>query len=328
MNQLSRQPAFLLLEVVVAVALLVLGMAVIGTQLQSASEMTYQTDHLARLVFLAESRLAELDSGLVLPSEQISQESGVEIEADFGRLFPQYGSRVTLKPTATPDLVFVQLDVFYDPQRMILESGEPLDTFNFDDELIAQTYYTLRAVPKPLNLRTDFGLEDELAERINGELEGSSIGGAIDVDNFSPAVFKDLSLEQLVELLSILQQAFGADQAALMQLVPESMRGQLQALLAGLDDGGEDDDGSGDTPGGTPGEGDSTGGDGRGGNGGEGGRDRPRGRDRDRGTTLDTGDGSSTPPEDGGAPVEGDGTRRTPSNRGGDQRQPGTERDE
>jgi hypothetical protein len=312
----------MLLEVVVAVALLVLGMAVIGAQLQSAGETTYESDHLSRLVFLAESKFAELDSGLVVPNEEIGGESGVEIEEDFGRLFPQYASRVTLKPTATPDLVFVQLDIFYDPERMIFESGEQLDEFDFDDELIVQTYYTLRAVPKPLNLKTDFGLEDELADRINEDLGSSSIGNSVDVENFSPAVFKDLTLEQLVELLSILQQAFGTDQATLLQLVPESMRGQLQALLAGL--GADANDESGD--GSEGGEGMQ---DGAGGGGGRGRGDRtgerPRGRDRrDDAEGARQGDDGTQPPADPTGGSDGtDRDSRRPAGRDGDQRRPG-----
>lgn len=293
----------MLLEIVVAVALLVLGMAVIGAQLQSASTTTYQTDHLARIVLLAETRMAELDSGMVLPNAQIDQEtSAVEIEQDFGRLFPQYAGRVTLTPTATQDLIAVRLDILYDPERRILEHGEALSEFDYDDEKIVQTYHTLRTVPKPLNLRTDFGLEDDVAERINGQLQDSGVGQALDLENFDPSVFKDMSMEELVELLSILQQAFGTDQSALLQLVPESMRGQLAAIMRGLEsgDGGE---GTGDeTGGGTGGTGggSGTGGDGAGDGGGRrGGRDRGRGGARGQrggdGQNPDGGRGGDAP---------------------------------
>jgi hypothetical protein len=88
MHPRTRQPGFMLLEVLVAIGLLVLGMAVIGGQVQTAADLTRETDHLARLVFLAESRLAEIDSGLVVPNEEIGDETGVEVEEDFGRLFP------------------------------------------------------------------------------------------------------------------------------------------------------------------------------------------------------------------------------------------------
>jgi hypothetical protein len=133
----------------------------------------------------------------------------------------------------------------FDPARMILEEGADLDEFDYDDELIVQTFHTLRAVPRPLNLKTDFGLDDEIADTINEELQNSGVGGGLDVENFNPAVFKDLDLEQLVELIGILQNAFGADQSALLALVPADVRPQLAALLAGLDATG-DDDGSGD----------------------------------------------------------------------------------
>jgi len=308
--------AFMLLEIVVSVALLVLGMAVIGAQLQSAADTTYATDHLARLVFLAETRMAELDSGLVIPNEQIGKDTtDVEIEQDFGRLYPQYAARVTLSPTATADLLAVRLDMFYDPTRMIREHGASLPDFEYDDDKIEQTYYTLRAVPKPLNLKTDFGLDDDIAQRINDQVANSATGlDGVDVENFSPALFKDLTPEQLVELLSILQQAFGADQSALLQLVPESMRGQLQALMRGLDTGGTGDEGTGDQTGG----GDTGGGTGGAGDGGNRGGGRDTGRRGSRGGSRGAGTGDSTAPS--GGDTGGTGARGGSSRGSGGQR--------
>jgi hypothetical protein len=303
MHPRTRQPGFMLLEVLVAIGLLVLGMAVIGGQVQTAADLTRETDHLARLVFLAESRLAEIDSGLVVPNEEIGDETGVEVEEDFGRLFPQYASRVTIRPTATPELVAVRLDIMFDPARMILEEGADLDEFDYDDELIVQTFHTLRAVPRPLNLKTDFGLDDEIADTINEELQNSGVGGGLDVENFNPAVFKDLDLEQLVELIGILQNAFGADQSALLALVPADVRPQLAALLAGLDATGGDD-GSGDGTG-TSGGSDTGGGssdDGRGGSD-AGGNDR--GSD-DRGSDDRGGDGGDASGMDSGGRDDAD----------------------
>ncbi|MCB9850579.1 MAG: hypothetical protein H6817_07725 [Phycisphaerales bacterium] len=301
-----RQPGFMLLEIVIAVGLLVLGLAVIGGQLQTASDMTRETDHVARIVFLAESRLAELDSGLVVPNDQVADETGIEVEQDFGRLFPEYASRVTLTPTATADLIAVQLDIFYDPTRKVLEKGEQLDDFEYDDDMIVQTYHTLRVAPKPLNLRTDFGLDDEIADKIDEQLANSTLSGTLDVNNFDPSVFRDLDIDQLAELLGILQQAYGVDQSALMQIVPEEMRSQLNALLSGLDalSGGDGSD-SGD---GTDSGDDTNSGDGTTG---------------DDGSGSDTGgndDGASAGPgqsDDGGAPAGNGRGTGNPRQRGG-----------
>ncbi len=330
----------MLLEVVVAVGLLVLGLAVIGAQLQSATEMTYEADHLSRLIFLAETRLAELDSGLVTLPEQMDDAQPIEVEADFGRYFPQYASRVTIEPTADPELVAVQLDILYDPERLAFEEG-PLDEFDYlDDDKIVQTYHTLRIVPRPLNLVTDFGLEAEIAEKVNEDLQEAGLAdGGLDVENFNPAVFKDLEVDQLLQLLSILQQAYGVDQSALMQMVPEEVRPQLQALLEGLDDGTDGDgDGDGDgvegAGGGSGGAQDAAGG-GRGGgrrggaDGGRAGREGRRGgrdagregprRDRSDDGGFDDGgfdDGNNAgPADDEAAPTRRGGNRG--GNRGG-----------
>jgi hypothetical protein len=181
-----------------------------------------------------------------------------------------------------------------------------------------------------------------MAERINEDLGNSSMGGTVDVENFSPALFKDLSTEQIIELMSILQQAFGADQAALLQLVPESMRGQLEALMRGLDAAGGGDGGDGSNP-----DGDEAGG----GSGGTTGGGRRGGRDRGRGDRSDVrsdedqsdpqpddesgagmgaqpgGTEGAAPANDEAAPAEDEQTNpRQPGGRRGGSRQPNNPR--
>ena len=206
----------MLLEVVVAIGLLVLGMAVIGAQIQTSLWRTHQTDRLARVVFLAESKIAELDTGLIEPEQ--------EIEEDFGRLFPAYAWRLTLEPTEEEELFFIQLEILYDPAR------DPEDDFDFAEAEVAQVYYTLRAAPRPLDLTVDFGMDEEVAEKLNEDLAGLG-GGDIDVHDFNPAIFRDLDMEEILEVLPVFMQAFNIEQSAILTLVPAELRPQLEALF-------------------------------------------------------------------------------------------------
>ena len=227
MRSTRRHCGFMLLEVVVAIGLLVLGMAVIGAQIQTSLWRTHQTDRLAREVFLAESKIAELDTGLIEPEQ--------EIEEDFGRLFPAYAWRLTLEPTEAEELFFIQLEILYDPAR------DPEEDFDFEEAEVAQVFYTLRAAPRPLDLTVDFGMDEEVAEKLNEDLAGLG-GGAIDVHDFNPAIFRDLDMEEILEVLPVFMQAFNIEQSAILTLVPAELRPQLEALFEEYqaDDAGEE----------------------------------------------------------------------------------------
>jgi len=220
MRSLRIHHGFMLLEVVVAVGLLVLGMAVIGAQIQSSLLLTHETDRLARVVFLAESKIAELDTGLIEPEQ--------EIEEDFGRLFPAYAWRMTIEPTEEEELFLITLEILYDPTRDVEED------FDFDEAAVERVYYTLRAAPRPLDLTTDFGMDEEVAEKLNEDLAGLG-GGSLDVHDFNPAFFRDLDVEEIAEALPVLMQAFSSDLSSMMALVPEEMRPQLEAWFAEME---------------------------------------------------------------------------------------------
>lgn len=259
MRRMHRQaelqmPGFLLLEVVVAVGLLVMGMAVIGAQLQSATDRTYETNHMARVVFLAESKLAEMDTGLL--------ELELEQEDEFGNLFPFYGWRLLAVPLPedpnptsprhpldTP-MVSVTLQILYDPERD-LETDEE---FDFEEAVVLKTYHTLRTLPRPLDLTTDFGLDEERAAEINDQLSVVG-GGSVNVNELNPAMFRDMSMEELLEVLPVLMPALGVGEESVLNMVPAEIRPLLETIFAeqraeagGESDGTESGDGgTGDT---------------------------------------------------------------------------------
>lgn len=236
----------MLLEMVIAVGLLVLGMALIGAQISTSTDTARETELMSRVVFLAESKIAELDTGLIIPEE--------EIEEDFGRLFPEFGWRMRIVPAAESELNLITLEILYDFAR------DPNEEFDFTDAVVMQTYHTLRATPTPLDMTRDFGLEEEQADNINDQL-GDLTGGAVDVRDFDPSIFQNLTPKELEQLAGMLINQMGADASALMQLLPPQARGMLQPFLeelqGSLDDGsGESGDDGGANPVGDGSEGD------------------------------------------------------------------------
>jgi hypothetical protein len=270
----SRQSGFLLLEIVVAVGLLVFGLAMLGSRLQRSEALTHETDELARVIFLAESKLAELDTGLVVPEQ--------DVRSDFGKLFPRYGWRMRITPTsgdsasllsalqgstnpAELGMFFIELEVLFDAARV------PEQDFDFENAQVVQRYYTLRAPPRSIDLSADFGLEEEIAEKMNEDLANAGING-FDVHDFNPTIFRDMDLEQLQEVLPIFMQAFDMTASQLVNMLPQNMRGEVQAWLDSIaDDAGLGDE---DGEGGTGGE---DGGKPEGVSGGAGNRNDPRG---------------------------------------------------
>ena len=228
MKRSNAHSGFMLLEVVLAVGLLVLGLSVIGAQMQRSYFRAHDTDTVARVVFLAESKLAEIDTGLIEPER--------EIEEDFGRLFPQYAWRLTMEAAGLPELYFFELEILHDPLR------EVEDDFEFNDAEVAARFRFLKAAPRPLDLTADFGLDEDAAEDLNERLADLG-GGALDVHDFNPALFRDMDMEDLLEILPALMEAFNISQSEIMNMVPENLRPQLEELFAGAQDDASGDQG-------------------------------------------------------------------------------------
>ena len=228
MRRSSAQSGFMLLEIVLAVGLLVLGLSVIGAQMQQSYFRAHETDTVARVVFLAESKLAEIDTGLIEPEQ--------EIEEDFGRLFPEYAWRLKMEPAGLPEMYFFELEILHDPLREIENE------FEFDDAEVAAKFRFLKAAPRPLDLTADFGLDDDAAEDLNARLADLG-GGALDVHDFNPSLFRDMEMEDLLEILPALMEAFNISQSEIMNLVPENLRPQLEELFSTAQDDGSGDQG-------------------------------------------------------------------------------------
>ena len=193
----GRRSAYLLLEVIVSLTLLILGLAAIGTQIQNSYDTARQTRRMLRAMNLAESKLAELDAQLIPDVEEAIEDY---LEEEFGRLFPNYAWRLRIDPTQTPDLWLVRIDILYQERQDVDE-----EEFEFEEEVIdiAYTLRTLRATPATIDPARDFGTDEETMERLNEALSGTEL----DPTNLDPRLLAGLPIEDLVDLVAALQDA-------------------------------------------------------------------------------------------------------------------------
>jgi hypothetical protein len=229
-----------LLETVIATGLLIVGLAVIGAQVQSAHNSIRIMEFKTRAMMLAEVQLAELSMGL------IELETVDEVQEDeFGPRYPDYGWRLTIDETEIETLYLLKVEVLYQPREDIEE------TFDYDEAEVLHTLYTFRAAPQKLNLAEAFGVPEDEMEALAEKLIATGIPG-LDPEAFDPAVLaKDLEdFEEFMEVLPVLLDAFGIDIRQLAgNLSPDIMDAfGGPDLLEGLGIGA----GGGDKEGGSP----------------------------------------------------------------------------
>jgi len=221
-----RAPGFVLLEVVLAVALLLIGLTVIGGQVSQSLDSSHRSENLTRVMLLTESKLAELDSGLV----DFSQEADNVVEGDFTTRYPDYGWRMRFEETPVEGLFEVELDILFSRRDRIEQE------FDLDNAKVVQTVYTLKAIPPVVDLQADFGLEDQAIEALSEQMPLEDF----DPTQFNPAIFQTLDFEELVTVLPALMQAFGISLEELTRMVPPEVRDLLElndpGLLEGLGD--------------------------------------------------------------------------------------------
>lgn len=215
---------FILLEVVLSLALLVMGMTYIGAQIQNAQATAYETEALTRILMLVEMKLAELDTGLI----NLDEEADNEVEGDFTRRIPDYGWRMRFDPTVTEGLRAITLDILYAP-RLILD-----EEFDVDEAETVHTVYTLRAIPGRVDLQSDFGFTEEAIETLS---ETSPIDA--DWSDFDlPGVGRDADMEEVIDFLLAMIEASGQSIDQLASLLPKEFSEllKLRSEFAGFGD--------------------------------------------------------------------------------------------
>lgn len=235
----ARRGGFVLLEVVLALGLLVLGMTVIGAQVHQAFETSVKTALTMRAMMLAESRLAQLDSGM-LELDPALIEAGEPIEEDFGRLFPAFATRVTVSETAVEELFQITLQMLYDRNR------DPDDEYDFDESTVLYTLYTLRATPAFIDLEVDFGVDEERIEKLIEAVPDAEF----DPYSFDPSFLAKMELEELVAVLPDLLDALGIGPDQVARMLPPDVLQMLRE--AGIGEEEVKDLGRGPKEGGEP----------------------------------------------------------------------------
>jgi len=147
-----RRRGYVLLETVVATGLLIVGLAVIGAQVQDSQTCVRKMQRRVRAMMFAERHLAMLDLGLV----ELDSVDELE-EGDFGPRHPDYGWWLTTEDTAIENMYLLRLDILHH----LREDEYREDDFDFDNADTLYTVYAMRAAPQPVDFGEDFGLTED-----------------------------------------------------------------------------------------------------------------------------------------------------------------------
>ena len=230
MTRVTRQSdrrAVLLLEVVVALAIMVMAMGMLSAQLASGLRMTEAAEELTQASQLADRILAliELDPNTV---ERFFEER--EIDGDFdSEVYEQYRGwfwRATVEELPDDeDLGRVTIEILH--QRNFD------DRENIEDARIVRTLHLLKANPGRINLAEDFGVPEEQLELLMAMIPVPGL----DPTALDPLALVSLEPEMLLELLPIvlpLLQQFGGGK------LPDDFSSDMLRELMGADAFGED----------------------------------------------------------------------------------------
>ena len=214
-----RRGGYILLETVVATGLLIVGLAVIGAQVQDATRTVAAMERQIRVMALAEQHLAELDLGL------IDLESVDEVEeGDFGPRHPDYGWRLITEPTALEAMFLLTLEILYLPR----EGHYREDDFEYDDAEVLHIVYAMRPTPQPVHFGLDFGLREEELVELGEKFDelGLSLEG-LDPEAFDLAILGRFDFEDLIKTLPLILDALGMDLSQLSSMLPPGLLEQI-----------------------------------------------------------------------------------------------------
>jgi hypothetical protein len=214
----SRRRAYLLLETVVATGMLIVGLAVLGAQVQDSHTAVRKMERRIRALSLAEQHLAELEMGLV-DINSVDE----NVEGDFGPRFPDFGWLLTTEETAIEQMFMLRLDILHH-----LRDGDySEDSFDYDEAELLETVYVMKAAPQPVNFGEDFGLNEKELVELAEKLDGLGIPG-LDPETFDMRFFQTVDFETLVESAPVLLEAFGMSLDAVLAMLPPDVMRQIQ----------------------------------------------------------------------------------------------------
>ncbi len=233
----TNRCGYVLLETVIATGLLIVGLAVLGAQIQDSDTAIRHMRLRLRAMTLAEQQLAELDLGLI----ELDSVDEVQ-EGDFGPRYPDFGWRLTTEPTAIEGLYRLTIDVLY----LVRVDAYKEDDFDYEAADTAFTAFAFRPAPQALDLSVDFGLNDEELESVSEKLANAGVPG-LEAQSFDPAILAKLDFEQMVEVLPVLLDALGMELGDLEALIPPEVLDELKKSgILDESEGGKKPEGEGD----------------------------------------------------------------------------------
>lgn len=192
----------MLLEVLLSVALLVLGLAVVGRQLNAGLHSAERTEIGMRAAMLLDNKFDELAAGAIMPDEPFPnefkgdfwtldsivggrsvQESVAGEEPLVGGRWPGFTWRMRFEESQDIDnLYMVVIQIGYNAGAALEMADSPDYELDIDDKgtHIVREAYRLWVRPAGANFQNDFGFQDEQIEQMLAMMMG--MGGGIPGD--------------------------------------------------------------------------------------------------------------------------------------------------
>ncbi len=244
----SHRRGYVLLETVIATGLLIVGLAVIGAQIQDSDAALKKMERKVRAVMLAELKLAELDMGVI----KLTSVDDV-VEGDFGPRYPDYGWQLISKASGIEGVYALTLDIMH-----IYHVGDwKPDDFDYASAEVVFATHTLHEKPMPFDLERDFGLPEDQLEDVSKQLSELSIPG-LDISSLNLRTLAGLKFEDFVRALPVLSEVFGFNIDQLTGILPPQLRSLLEESGMG-GDGNSNGNGNGDGSGQDSGQGNGNG---------------------------------------------------------------------
>ncbi len=236
-GRIPAQSGAVLLEVVVALGLLIAGLALVGMQINQGLQAARECDLRTRAMMLVDTKFAELLSGVLKPERDDDVLVG-----DFGVVYPGFGWMMEFEETETENLLAVTLTISFDEQLAEQQIANPDMENELDEKDIRKeggvlaVAYRLWPKPADLNMARDYGVDlKELAEggTGGGSTDGGGEGGS---GTGNPILDKIMTL--LAEHPEVIKSDGSIDIRALSALPADEFM-QLSSILQLLTGGGD-----------------------------------------------------------------------------------------
>ncbi len=217
-----RRRAVVLLEVVISLGILVLAMGVIGMAFNNGNYRIHRAEEQIQALLMTERLIAEMDTK-ILDLEELLGEDGTgegELSGTFGAESIA-GLSWRMKAESSQEIEgLLKIDFF-------IYMGDPEDD---EDRQFVMHTRVFRPEPRGIDFERDFGLDEDQIQTLLDAIPGGAT--MVDPTNFDPRSLAQMPLDDLIELLPTLMQAFGGNLGGLQmdQIIEAVQSGDTQAL--------------------------------------------------------------------------------------------------